>query len=188
VKSVWYLTRRRREMKFVVVYESMFGNTETIAQAIAAGLREAGEVTLGTVDALSPEEVRDATLLVAGGPTHAHGMARPNAHETIARERSYRRYGPVLPGRESLRGWIERLTVAPARAVAFDTRFDKPMWITGSAAKKIAARLTRKGYSVLEARSFFVTATGGPLVEGERDRALEWSRELGTKATSAAAA
>jgi hypothetical protein len=62
------------------------------------------------------------------------------------------------------------------------------MWITGSAAKKIAARLTRKGYSVLAARSFFVTATGGPLAEGERDRALEWGRELGTKATSAAAA
>ena len=62
------------------------------------------------------------------------------------------------------------------------------MLITGSAAKKIAARLTRKGYSVLEARSFFVTATGGPLAEGERDWALEWGRELGTKATSVAAA
>jgi hypothetical protein len=115
-------------------------------------------------------------------------MSRPNAHETIARERSYRKYGPVLPGRESLRGWIERLTVAPARAVAFDTRFDKPMLITGSAAKKIASRLTRKGYSVLEARSFFVEATGGPLAGGERDRAFRWGRELGAKAISVAAA
>jgi len=76
VKSVRNLTRRRCEMKFVVVYESMFGNTETIAKAIAAGLSEAGEVKLGTVDALSPEEVQDAALFVAGGPTHAHGMAR----------------------------------------------------------------------------------------------------------------
>ena len=175
-------------MKFIVVYESMFGNTETIAQAIAAGLREAGEVKLGTVDALSPEQVRDATLLVAGGPTHAHGIARRNAHEAIAGERAYRRYGPVQPGHESLRGWIERLTVAPARAAAFDTRFDKPMWITGSAAKKIAARLERKGYSVVETRSFFVETTGGPLVEGEPDRALEWGRELGARARSAVAA
>jgi hypothetical protein len=158
-------------MKFVVVYESMFGNTETIARAIAAGLSEAGEVKLGSVDALSPVEVQDAALFVA-----------------IAGERSYRRYGPVQPGQESLRGWIGRLTVGPARAVAFDTRFDKPMWITGSAAKKIAARLERKGYSVIEARSFFVEATGGPLAEGERDRAFEWGRELGAKATSAAAA
>lgn len=174
-------------MKFVVVYESVFGNTETIAKAIATGLSEAGEVKLGTVDALSPGEVQDAELFVAGGPTHAHGMARRNAHEAIAGERSYRRYGPVQPGQESLRGWIERLTVGPARAAAFDTRFDKPMWITGSAAKKIAARLERKGYSVVEARSFFVEATGGPLAEGERDRAFEWGRELGAKATSAAA-
>jgi hypothetical protein len=175
-------------MKFVVVYESMFGNTETIAQAISAGLREAGEVKLGTVDALSPDEVRDATLLVAGGPTHAHGMARRNAHESVAGERSYRRYGPVQPGQESLRGWIERLTVSPARAAAFDTRFDKPMWITGSAAKKIAARMERKGYSVIEARSFFVEATGGPLAEGERDRAVEWGHELGVHAVSVVAA
>jgi hypothetical protein len=174
-------------MKFVVVYESMFGNTETIAQAIAAGLREAGDVKVGTVDALSPEEVRDATLLVAGGPTHAHGMARPNAHETIARERSYRRRGPILPGQESLRGWIERLTVAPARVATFDTRFDKPMLITGSAARRIAARLTRKGYSVIEARSFFVEATAGPLAEGERDRAFQWGRELGAEARSGVA-
>jgi hypothetical protein len=174
-------------MKFVVVYESMFGNTETIARAVAAGLSEAGEVKLGTVDALSPGEVQDSALFVAGGPTHAHGMARRNAHETIAGEPSYRRYGPVQPGHESLRGWIERLTVGPARAAAFDTRFDKPMWITGSAAKKIAARLERKAYSVVEARSFFVEATDGPLAEGERDRAFEWGRELGAKATSAAA-
>lgn len=188
MKSVWNLTRRRCEMKSVVVYESMFGNTERIAQAIAAGLREAGEVKLGTVDALSPDEVRDATLLVAGGPTHAHGMARRNAHEAIAGERSYRRYGPVQPGHESLRGWIERLTVAPARAAVFDTRFNKPMLITGSAAKKIAARLERKGYSVIEARSFFVETTGGPLAESESDRALEWGRELGADARSAVAA
>ncbi len=175
-------------MRSVVVYESMFGNTETIALAIAAGLSEAGVVKIGTVDTLSPEEVRDATLLVAGGPTHAHGMARPNAHETIARERAHRRYRRVLPGRESLGGWIERLTVGPARAATFDTRFDEPMLITGSAAKKVAARLTRKGYSVLEARSFFVSTTEGPLVEGECNRALDWGRELGATASSAAAA
>ena len=35
-------------MKTVVVYESMFGNTKAIAEAIAQGLGEAGEVTLGS--------------------------------------------------------------------------------------------------------------------------------------------
>ena len=44
-------------MKIVIVYESMFGNTKTIAEGIAEGFREAGEVKIGTVDALSLGDV-----------------------------------------------------------------------------------------------------------------------------------
>ena len=96
-------------MRVVVVYESMFGNTKTIAEAIANGLGEAGEVALGTVDELSPEMVGDAGLLVAGGPTHAHGMARPNAHQTIARAPRGRG-----GGHRQLRCRPGRLPAAPA--------------------------------------------------------------------------
>jgi flavorubredoxin len=77
------------QMKTVVVYESMFGNTKTIAEAIAEGLGGAGQVVLGSVDDLSPDQVGDARLLVAGGPTHGHGMASPNAHQAMARDGSY---------------------------------------------------------------------------------------------------
>jgi hypothetical protein len=157
-------------MKLVVVYESMFGNTKTIAEAIAQGLHEAGEVTLGSVDDLSPEAVGDGGLLVAGGPTHGHGMARPNAHQTMAKDRSYAKYGPVLAGEESLRGWLERLPAGRAGA-AFDTRFAKPRWLTGSAATKIAQRLRATGYQLVGTESFYVQGTGGPLADGERQRA-----------------
>jgi hypothetical protein len=173
-------------MKIVVVYESMFGNTKTIAEGIAEGLRVAGEVTAGTVDGLSPDEVCDAALIVAGGPTHAHGMARPGAHQSLAGDDSYAKYGPVLPGRESLRGWLERLPEGRVMAAAFDTRFDKPAWLTGSAAKQIAGRLRGKGYPVTGTRSFFVQATGGPLAGGERERAIAWGRELAAKVEAAA--
>jgi menaquinone-dependent protoporphyrinogen IX oxidase len=44
-------------MKIVVVYESMFGNTKTIAEGIAEGFGEAGEMKIGTVDDLSPGAV-----------------------------------------------------------------------------------------------------------------------------------
>jgi hypothetical protein len=165
-------------MKLVVVFKSMFGNTKRIAEAIAEGLGGAGEVTLGSVDDLSPEAVGDAGLLVAGGPTHGHGMARPNAHQTVAKDRSYAKYGPVLAGEESLRGWLERLPAGRTAAAAFDTRFDKPRWLTGSAATKIAQRLDRKGYSILGAESFFVQGGGGPLAAGERERAAAWGRAL----------
>jgi Flavodoxin len=165
-------------MKIVVVYESMFGNTKTVGQGIAEGLREAGEVTVGTVDDISPDDVRDATLIVAGGPTQNRGMAKPNAHESVAKNGSLAKYGAVLPGRESLRGWLERLPTGPAVAAAFDTRFDKPVLLTGSAAKEIARRLDSKGYEVVGSQSFFVRTTGGPLGEGEPERAVAWGREL----------
>jgi hypothetical protein len=72
---------------------------------------------VGSVDDLSPHEVGDAGLLVAGGPTHGHGMARPYAHQAMARDGSYAKYGPVLEGEESLRAgaWT-----APAHGLAYD--------------------------------------------------------------------
>lgn len=161
-------------VKIVLVYESMFGNTKAIGEGIAEGLREAGEVRSGSVDELSPDEAQDATLIVAGGPTHAHGMARQNAHQSVAKMDPHHKYGPVMPGRESLRGWLERLPAGRAAAAAFDTRFDKPKWLTGSAAKKIARRMRGKGYSIIGVQSFFVETTGGPLAHGERERAVAW--------------
>lgn len=172
-------------MKIVVVYESMFGNTQIIAEGVGEGLRDAGEVRFGSVDAIAPEEARDADLIVAGGPTHAHGMARAGAHDALANDESYEKYGEILPGRESLRGWLDRLPQGRATVAAFDTRFDKPMWITGSAAKKIASQLERKGYVVMAAESFLVGSTNGPLLDGERERAVVWGRELAAKARSA---
>ena len=168
-------------MKIVVVYESMFGNTKTIAEGIAQGLLEAGEMKFGTVDDLSPDEVRDATLIVAGGPTHAHGMPRANARRTLAKGDSYKKYGAVMPGEESLRVWLDRLPAGHAQAASFDTRFDKPVVFTGSAAKKIGRRLGRKGYAMIGTESFFVKNTGGPLADGERERAVAWGRELAAK-------
>jgi|SRR5947207_9892646 len=175
-------------MKVVVVYESMFGNTKSIGEGIAEGLREAAEVIAGTVDEVSPDEVDDAAMIVAGGPTHAHGMARPNAHQSVAKMDPHHKYGPVLPGRESLRGWLERVPAGRTMAAAFDTRFDKPQWLTGSAAKKIARRLRDRGHSILGTESFFVRTTGGPLADGELERAVAWGRALAAELRSIVAA
>jgi len=165
-------------MKIVVVYESMFGNTKAVGEGIAEGLREAGEVKVGTVDDLSPDELRDAALIVAGGPTQARHMAKPNARQSAVKNHAFDKFGPVLPGRESLRGWFERMPMGGAGAAAFDTRFDKPTLLTGSAAKEIARELSRRGYSVVGTQSFFVQGTGGPLADGERERAVAWGGEL----------
>ncbi len=73
-------------------------------------------------------------------------------------------------------------------AAVFDTRFNKPMWLTGSASKEIARRLRGKGYSITGTQSFLVQTTGGTLADGERERAVVWGRALAaeTKPTTAA--
>jgi len=171
----------------VMVYESMFGNTKTIAEAITERLDEAGDVAVGTADELPPEMVKAAGLLVVGGPTHAHGMARTDARQTVARDGSYAKYGPVLEGQESLRGWLERLPTGQAMAATFDTRFAKPRWLTGSAATKIAQRLRAKGYKLVGTESFLVQTTGGPLAQGERERAIAWGHQLAANLQSTVA-
>ncbi len=64
-------------MKVTIVYESMFGNTHEVAQAIGDGIRnaqpDADVQCVGVVDA-SPELIKSTDLLVIGGPTHIRGM------------------------------------------------------------------------------------------------------------------
>lgn len=171
-------------MDAVVVYESMFGNTRAIGDAIAEGLLMAGEVRVGTVDEISPVAVGGVDLVVVGGPTQSRRMAKSNARETAAGNRALKKFGPVEPGRESLRGWLDRLPEGHGAVAAFDTRFDKPTFLTGSAAREIAGELTRKGYRLIRSESFFVRSTGGPLLEGELERAVTWGRELAADVTS----
>ena len=73
-------------MKAVVIYESMYGNTHLIANAIAEGLRNHGQVTVVPVDEADAALVETADLLVVGGPTHAHGMSRANTRKAQPRQ------------------------------------------------------------------------------------------------------
>jgi len=63
-------------MQAVVVYESMYGNTHMIADAIGAGLKTASDVSVVPVSQASRAVLAGADLVVVGGPTHAHGMSR----------------------------------------------------------------------------------------------------------------
>jgi flavodoxin len=63
-------------MRAVVVYESMYGNTHLVADAIGAGLSTALNVSVVPVSQASQAVLADASLVVVGGPTHVHGMSR----------------------------------------------------------------------------------------------------------------
>lgn len=60
-------------MRAVVLFESVYGNTEAIARAIADGLAPAGEVTLARFGEVPSGAVEAADLVVLGGPTHGWG-------------------------------------------------------------------------------------------------------------------
>ena len=77
-------------MRAVIVYESMYGNTHQVAEAIGAGLEPACEVSIVPVSQATQESLAGADLVVVGGPTHVHGMSRPPAASRRSRPRASR--------------------------------------------------------------------------------------------------
>ncbi len=170
-------------MKAVVLYESMYGNTHLIAEAIATGLRTtSADVTVAPVTHVEVGLLEGADLLVVGGPTHAHGMSRTSTRRGAVKE-------AAKPGRdlaldpdaegEGLRDWFESLDRVSARGAAFDTRFDMLAALTGRASKGIARKMRAHGFVMIaEPESFFVTKENH-LEPDEEVRARDWGAHLG---------
>ena len=173
-------TATPRVARALVVYESMFGNTEKVADAVARGLRLEG-VDTGLVEVgAAPAVLREGLdLLVVGAPTHAFSLSRPSTRADAVRQGA--RAERTSRG---LREWLDALQYDAARApvlAAFDTRVTKVRWLP-KAAGPTAARLARKrGLSTIEKPvGFLVDGLQGPLVDGELERAVAWGRRLGT--------
>jgi flavodoxin len=141
-------------MKTLVVYDSTYGNTEKIAQAIgeaiAAEVRRVGQV--------NPSDLQAFDLVIIGSPTMG---GRP----TEAIQDLLKAVGPALKG---------------TNAAAFDTRLtSKWVRIFSYAAPRIAGSLKEMGAILLGSpEGFFVLGTEGPLKEGELERAAGWAKEI----------
>ena len=171
-------------MRVLVVYESMFGNTATVALAVAEGLRQANPgsyVDTVEVSAAPRSLPEDVDLLIVGGPTHAHGMTTPKSRA----DSTARANGQVVSPGVGVREWLDALTRPAHRveAVAFDTRIKGPEILWGSAAKVADKHLRSLGFDVAKPVSFLVAGPTGPLtnrlMEGESDRARTWGASLG---------
>ena len=160
-------------MRVMVVYESIWGNTEQIAREIAAGI---GGETVEVVDAASAPPVvdSDVDLLVVGGPTHAFSMTSASTRE------SARQQGATRIPASGIREWLERLS-SPGKAVpvaTFDTRTVSPR-LPGSAAKKAMKRLVGLGFRpAAKPETFGVHGYSGPIADGELERARQWGAEI----------
>ena len=170
----------RQEMeRALVIFESMFGNTRTIAQAVAEGLSSRFVTDLTEVSLAPTRIAEDVSLVVVGGPTHAFGLTRPRTRQDAASQTD----GPLVSPAGGLREWLEAVERPPSKpeAAAFDTRIDKPR-VPGSAARGAETRLRRRGFRIVApAESFYVTATKGPLTPGEGERARHWAEQVAVR-------
>lgn len=159
-------------MKAMVVYDSVFGNTGQVGQAVGDALGSQAEVETRQVGDVTPEQLTGLDVLVVGSPT--------------------RQFKPTSTTTSLLKG-IPKNGLAGIRVVAFDTRFtenniaDAPailgffVRIFGYATKPIADRLEKKGgILALPPEGFYVEDVEGPLLEGELERAADWARRIVT--------
>ena len=185
-------------MEVLVVYESMFGNTRKVAEAIASGVMEAAPtatVRLANTGDVAASDISAVSLVVAGGPTHMLGMSRPTSRRQGI-DKNHKNAVPVAAGwsveAPGVREWIDSLRANGAvpvgcLAAAFDTRLNIPL--SGSAARHIRRGLRRIGFYVAsKPHSFMVEGSYGPLCAGEVERAKSWGRFLASMIPATAAA
>ena len=149
-------------MKALVVYDSVFGNTEKVAEAMGEALGNQAEVQALRVGNVKPEHMQASDVLIVGSPTRA--------------------FSPT----PAIKSWLQSLpanSLQGTRVAAFDTRVDVRevgsailtfmVGIFGYAAKPIGKRLVHKGGELaVPPEGFIVGGREGPLKEGELDRDL----------------
>lgn len=145
-------------MKSLVLFESAFGNTERIARAIFQNLGKYGEATLMHATEASSAAIDQYDLLVIGSPTQ------------------YRKASPTM------RGWLEGLPykgLSGFVCAVYDTRYDQPLWRSGSAGRMLGRQVQKLGGVMLvEPESFFVSSGAGELLPGELERVSTWVNVL----------
>ena len=155
-------------MKILVVYDSVFGNTEKIAHSMGEALSLHGEATTIKVSNLQLAQLSGVELLIVGSPTRGF---RPT---------------------EGISRFLKGLAVNHIQGVkvaAFDTRLGMGdigsillrtfVKLGGYAAKPIGDQLKKwGGVMVLPPEGFLVKASEGPLKDGEIERAAAWARQV----------
>jgi menaquinone-dependent protoporphyrinogen IX oxidase len=173
-------------MRALIVYESMFGNTRAIAEAVGEGLGSSIETRLIPVGdaegAVAAGALDGLDLLVVGGPTHVRSMSRASTRKGASAQASKPDSGLVLetgadtgPG---AREWLDSLADLHLQGAAFDTRIKAPAIFTGRASKAIKRSLSRHGVALVVPPQSFLVDKKSHLLPGETARARAWGVQL----------
>jgi hypothetical protein len=169
-------------MRAVVVYESMFGNTHAIAEAIGEGLGVGTSVIMAGVSVADTQLCQSADLVVVGSPTHVRGMPRPSTRKEALGNASKPDSDLVMEAevdvKTGVREWLESAGEIDACAAAFDTRLKAASALTGRASKGIDHQLERHGLTMLSTPESFLVDKRNHLLPGETDRARSWGAKL----------
>jgi Flavodoxin len=177
-------------VRVVIAYESMFGNTHAIADAVGEGLEPMLEVVVVPLAEVGRDRLGDADLLVVGGPTHFHGMSRPRSRKWAAGMAAKPSNDLVLdrdaegPG---VRDWLTSLGHGDTKVAAFDTRFNGLAGFTGRASKAISRKLRKRGFEMVAKPESFLVDSKHHLQPGEEARAQEWGKRLAASVVSSGA-
>jgi flavodoxin len=149
-----------RLIRTLIVYTSLFGNTEQIARAMGRTIN--ADVKKPLFGVLNAADLNIYDLIIVGSPTQ-DGRQMPSIRALL----------DVIPP-DGLKG---------KKVAAFDTRHRlRLVGIWGYAAPRIAQILQAKGGTLLTPpEGFYVKGTKGPLVPGELERAVTWVKNLAEK-------
>lgn len=156
-------------MKIQVIYDSKFGNTKKVADAVVTALDRGNEVSVVHVDKVDTDKLQEFDILIFGAPTHAFRPSQP------------------------MKAFLKRIpnnSLSGVKAAVFDTRATEKSinekWLLkfmvrlfGYAAKPLSKTVKKKGAEIVgEPVGFCVADTKGPLIESELERAKEWANSL----------
>jgi menaquinone-dependent protoporphyrinogen IX oxidase len=153
----------------LIIYASVYGNTEKITLALGTVLQQQGEVEVVKVSDVTLDKLMGIDLLILGSPTRQFRLGA------------------------AIRDFINKMPkdiLTGINVAVFDTRLtqakiDKtphlPFFVRiyGYAAQRMEKKLKHEGGNIfLPGDGFYVLGMKGPLVEGELEMATEWGAKL----------
>lgn len=150
-------------VKIIVVYESKYGNTKRVAEAIVEGLREVQgtKTVLNELEEVDLNKIAEYDVVLIGSPNH-YGGPPENVREFIDK--------------------LGKLDLDGKHFAVFDTYLGKGFF--EKAANKMEKRINEKVPGLKQigpVLSIAVQGSKGPIVEGELPKSKEFGRRIATQ-------
>ena len=155
-----------KPMKVLVIYDSLYGNTEKIANVIGEKFSSYHNTKVIKVNNTNTHDIENVDLLIIGSPTHGGRFTEP-----------IKKFIENLPKKNNY----------TIKAITFDTSFPTSnmgffinhiVKIFGNAAPRLSKELNKREIKVIDSKIFYVLGKEGPLQEGEIERAKEWTDRI----------